>query len=285
MKSTYLSFAAAIAVVMASGCNSAKRQVAVTDTGVEKTEILSQTKDMMQKVLLGTWTATDVNGLAVQGMDRPYVEFGEDPTNPFGVRCYAYDGCNYLNGNYAVTPGGEMKLCSELVSTMRMCEGAVYEMGFKQALDSVSSYSIEKAGGGYTLRMMNRAGKPMLTLSKFESEMLNGAWDVVSISGKSVDKDLNIRLVFDLAEHSIHGNAGCNTLNGKLTVNPAVSNSVLISDIVTTRMTCPDIATEQSLLSALATVVTVMPGESANSALLRNAEGSEAVLLKRANLR
>jgi len=284
MKSTYLSVAAAVAVVMASGCNSAKQQVAVTDTGMEKTETFSQTDHTMQKVLWGTWTATDVNGLAVQGMDRPYVEFGEDPTNPLGAKCYAYDGCNYLNGNYTITPNGEMRRSTELVSTMRMCEGAVYEMGFKLALNNVSSYSIEKAGEGYTLRMMDQAGKPILTLSKFESEILNGAWEVVSISGKSVDKNLNIRLVFDLAEHSIHGNAGCNTLNGKLTVDPAVSNSILISDIATTRMTCPAIATEQSLLRALATVVTVMPGMSANSALLRNADGNEAVLLKRANL-
>lgn len=284
MKSTYLSVAAAVAVVMASGCNSAKQQVMVTDTGMEKAETLSRTENTMQKVLLGTWTATDVNGVAVQGLDRPYVEFGEDPVNPLGVKCYAYDGCNYLNGNYTVTPGGEMRRSTELVSTMRMCEGAVYEMEFKLALNNVSSYSIEKAGEGYTLRMMDSAGKPILTLSKFESEILNGAWDVVSISGKSVDNDLKIRLVFDLAEHSIHGNAGCNTLNGKLTVDPAVSNSVLISDVVTTRMTCPAIATEQSLLRALETVATVIPGPSANSAVLRNAEGNEAVLLKRVNL-
>lgn len=283
MKRSYYLLPMLAAVSLMSGCKSTSH-VAVANNGVVKTETVNQTESVIHNVLYGSWNVTDVAGRAVTGTDRPYIEFGEDPTNPFLVKCYAYDGCNYLNGEYAVTPGGEMKRTSDLISTMRMCGGADYEMGVNLALNNVTGYTMEKAGLGYTLQLTGQSGQILMTLRKLETEFVNGAWDVTSIRGASVDPELGIKIVIDLNEHSIHGNAGCNTMNGKVSVNPNVSNSISFSDIVTTRMTCPAIATEQALINALSSVATVVPGTTTDTAVLRMADGTEAVALKRANI-
>lgn len=275
---------ASAAVFAATACKS-PTQVAVNTAGVVKTETLGQTEGAIQKVLYGTWTAIDVNSLAVDGTDRPYIEFGADPTNPFLVKCYAYDGCNYINGEYAVTPGGAMKRTSEFISTMKMCEGAKYEMGMTLAMNEVTSYKIEKVGLEYLLYFQNSEGKNLMVMRKFESDFINGAWKVTSINGASVDKDLELNLVFDLNDNTVHGNVGCNTMNGRIKINPDVQNSLTLTDMATTRMTCPNISTEYALLQALGTVNNVQPGGDDSSAVLRNAEGNAVVTLERINLK
>lgn len=278
--------ATAITILAASTSSCGTSNTAPSNTaGVVKTETLSQTEGAIHKVLFGSWTALSVGTQKVTGTDRPYIEFGENPANPFLVKCYAYDGCNYINGEYAVTPGGSIKPTQDNVSTMRMCPDAKYEMDFNIALKTMTSYKIEKVGLDYILYLKNSSGATLLTLQKFENDFLNGAWSVKSIQGTSVDPDLNLILVIDLNEHSIHGDVGCNTLNGRITVNPDIQNSISFTDMATTRMTCPAIATEQALLNALNTVVSLRPAGSDDTAILLNAEGSEAVSLQRVDLK
>lgn len=282
MKLYFIITALAFSVII-SGCGSSKN-VEITNTGVVKTETASETECVIHNVLFGTWVAQTVNNQNVDGIDRPYIEFGEDTSNPFLVKCYAYDGCNYFNGEYAVTPGGEMKRTTEFISTMRMCEGAKYEMGFSLGLNNVTNYAIEKNGMDYVLLMKNEAGENLMTFVKSGSDFINGAWDVTSINGTSVDSDLNIRLVVDLIQGSVHGNAGCNTINGKVTTNPDKSGSISFSNIATTKMMCPALATERALLEALSNVVSVAPGQTTDSASLRNEEDVVVVSLTRAKL-
>lgn len=275
---------ASAAVIATTACKT-PNQVATNSAGTVKTETISQTEGAIQKVLYGTWTAIDVNSVAVSGTDRPYIEFGEDPNNPFIVKCYAYDGCNYINGSYAVTPGGAMKRISDFISTMKMCDGANYEMGMNLALNDVTNYKIEKAGLEYLLYFQTASGKNLMVLRKFESDYINGAWRVTSINGASVDNDMELDLVFDFNDHTVHGNVGCNTMNGTITINPDVQNAISFSNMITTRMTCPYISTENALLKALETVVDVQPGGDDASAVLRNATGNAVITLQRINLK
>lgn len=284
MKINFLLIASATALTAMTACKT-NNQVTTDKAGVVQTETLSQTEGAIHKLLFGTWTATTIGNAKVDGTDRPYIEFGEDASNPFLVKTYAYDGCNYLNGEYAVTPGGQMKRTSDFISTMRMCPDAKYEVGMNMALNNVTSYRIEKSGLEYYLYLNNAEGTNMMVLRRFETSFINGAWSVTAVNGASVDPDLEIVLVIDLDQHSIHGNAGCNTLNGKATVNPDVQNSISFTDLLTTRMTCPAIATEQALLSALSTVTSVQPGGTDDTAVLRNANGNAAVNLTRVNLK
>ena len=147
---------ASAAVIATTACK-APTQVATNSAGTVKTETISQTEGAIHKVLYGTWTAIDVNSVAVSGTDRPYIEFGEDPSNPFIVKCYAYDGCNYINGSYAVTPGGAMKRISDFISTMKMCDGANYEMGMNLALNDVTNYKRKPGWSIYCISRLQAA--------------------------------------------------------------------------------------------------------------------------------
>lgn len=272
----------AAAVLFLCSCNSSK--VAVTTTGQVKTETATQTEGAIQKVLYGQWIATNINGTAVTGNDRPYMVFDESSTNPFIVNLYAYDGCNILNGALAVTPGGQMSRTSEFLSTMKMCPDAQYEIGFTMALNTVSKYSIEQVGRDYLLYIKNAQGNTTMTLRKSDLGFANGAWQVTKLNGTAVPTDVEIQMVIDIPEQKLHGNAGCNTMNGSIYMNPDKQNSLEFKNIATTRMTCPQIALEQQLLTALAQVTTVQLGKD-GSLMLDDANCHTLVTLTKLNLK
>ncbi|CCX47189.1 putative uncharacterized protein [Bacteroides sp. CAG:927] len=272
----------AAAVLFLCSCNS--RKVAVTTTGQVKTETATQTEGAIQKVLYGQWIATNINGTAVTGNDRPYMVFDESSTNPFIVNLYAYDGCNILNGALAVTPGGQMSRTSEFLSTMKMCPDAQYEIGFTMALNTVSKYSIEQVGRDYLLYIKNAQGNTTMTLRKSDLGFANGAWQVTKLNGTAVPTDVEMQMVIDIPEQKLHGNAGCNTMNGSIYMNPDIQNSLEFKNIATTRMTCPQIALEQQLLTALAQVTTVQLGKD-GSLMLVDANGHTLVTLTKLNLK
>ncbi|MBO5244055.1 MAG: META domain-containing protein [Muribaculaceae bacterium] len=272
----------AAAVLFLCSCNS--RKVAVTTTGQVKTETATQTEGAIQKVLYGQWIATNINGTAVTGNDRPYMVFDESSTNPFIVNLYAYDGCNILNGALAVTPGGQMSRTSEFLSTMKMCPDAQYEIGFTMALNTVSKYSIEQVGRDYLLYIKNAQGNTTMTLRKSDLGFANGAWQVTKLNGTAVPTDVEMQMVIDIPEQKLHGNAGCNTMNGTIYMNPDKQNSLEFKNIATTRMTCPQIALEQQLLTALAQVTTVQLGKD-GSLMLDDANCHTLVTLTKLNLK
>jgi heat shock protein HslJ len=272
----------AAAVLFLCSCNS--RKVAVTTTGQVKTETATQTEGAIQKVLYGQWIATNINGTAVTGNDRPYMVFDESSTNPFIVNLYAYDGCNILNGALAVTPGGQMSRTSEFLSTMKICPDAQYEIGFTMALNTVSKYSIEQVGRDYLLYIKNAQGNTTMTLRKSDLGFANGAWQVTKLNGTAVPTDVEMQMVIDIPEQKLHGNAGCNTMNGSIYMNPDIQNSLEFKNIATTRMTCPQIALEQQLLTALAQVTTVQLGKD-GSLMLVDANGHTLVTLTKLNLK
>ncbi len=284
MKNISILMTAGAVMLTAAACNSNK-QVAVNNAGVVKTETLNQTEGVINQVLFGEWTVADVGGKAVTGENRPYVIFDRETSNPFEVRCYANDGCNYINGAYAVTPGGKMQRINEFISTMRMCHDAPYEMGITLALNSVHNYAIEKVAQDYLLYFKNEAGQNTMVLRKCDISFINGAWKVETINGKEAKSADDLLLVIDIPEQKIHGNVGCNTLNGSISVNFDKQNAMSFSNLATTRMTCPDIATEQELLAALAKVETVIPGNNADTAQLKDAAGQTVITLSKINLK
>lgn len=271
---------AAISLSLAS-CNTSKQPAATANVaGSVKTETLTQTEGAIEHVLYGEWSAFDVNGTPVTGDDRPYVIFDKSSDNPFIVKCYANNGCNSLNGTLSVTPGGKMKATSDFASTMRMCPDAKYEMGFNIALNYVTNYKLEQVGSEYLLYLNDDTGKTLMVLRKAEAGFLNGVWRVARINNKEIAADKELDLVIDIAGLSIHGNAGCNVVNGKIFIDQAKQNSLQFKDLNTTRMTCPDIQLEQQFLLALEEVETVVPGKN-ESALLKDSTGKVVITLVR----
>lgn len=282
MKTTAL-IALSVAALCLSGCGTAKKNAGST-AGAVKTETLNQTEGAISHVLYGEWTAVDVNGTAVAGEDRPYVIFDKSGDNPFIVTAYANNGCNTLNGQFSVTPGGKMKTIGEFASTMRMCPDAKYEMGFNLAINYVTNYSLEQVGSEYLLYMKDDTGKNLMILRKADVSFMNGAWRISKLNGKEIAADKEMKMVLDLTELKVHGNAGCNVFNGSLVIDQNRQNSLQFKDVATTRMTCPDIALEQEFLRTLTTVVTVVPGHNKSTADLKDAEGKTVIALSRLNL-
>lgn len=272
----------AVALISLSACNS--RQVAVTTTGQVKTETTSQTEGAIEHVLYGQWIASNVGGAAVTGDNRPYMVFDKSSSNPFIVNCYAFDGCNVLNGSFAVTPGGQMSRTSDFLSTMKMCHDAEYEIGFTMAVNTVHSYAIEQVGRDYLLYIKNEQGATTMTLRKSDLGFANGAWKVVTLNGVQVPSDSEMQMVIDIPELKLHGNAGCNTMNGSISINPDKQNSLEFKDVATTRMTCPQIGLEQQFLSALSQVTSVELAKDGDL-LLQDASGHTLVQLKKLTLK
>lgn len=281
MKTISFILAGAAVATALTGCKSNNQYVATNTVGEVKTESLNQTDGVIQHVLFGEWIATQVGDQAVSGDKRPFVIFSKDATNPYIVKYYANNGCNIINGQFAVTPGGKMESASEAASTMMMCHDAPYEVGTTMALSTVRSYTMEKIGSDYLMYLKDGNGVTTMILRKYESGFINGAWEVTEISGTKVSQDKNIRFVIDLPEHKIHGNAGCNIFNGSVSSDPDVQNSLRINDVITTRMTCPDINLEQKFLTALAGVSNATQGNDRDSVTLLDGSGQTIMKLTR----
>ena len=267
-------------ILATSSCKSP--QVTVNSAGAVTTATTSQTDAAIHQVIFGNWTVAEVGGMKVTGPDRPYLEFGSDATNPFLAKCYVYDGCNYINGEYAITPGGSMKRTSDFASTMRMCADAPYEMGVTLAVNNVTNYRIEKVGTDYLLYMTDAEGKTLMTLRRYDASFIEGAWAVTDVEGRKVSDDSGVTLTCDLKDLRIHGNAGCNVLNGRIVMNPDVQNAMAFTNVATTRMTCPEIELEQQVLGALSRVAAISAVNDDTANLLDSA-GQTLMTLKRIN--
>lgn len=292
MKQTACILTTAILAISASGCSilsktSTKNTITVNNaTGEVVVTKPSQTVAAIDNIIYGEWTVANVNNEAVTGDDRPYVVFDTaGVNNPFEIKIYANNGCNVLNGAMAVTPGGDMKKASDFLSTMKFCADAPYEIGINMAFENVAKFNIEKIGNDYLLYMKNKSGNTLMILRKSDISFINGAWEITKIGNTVIPTGSDMKLVIDIPELKVHGNTGCNILNGNLITDPDIQNSLQFKDIATTKMMCPDAQKEQNLLIALEEVETVSPGTDGQTALLKNSRGETLITLRRLTLK
>lgn len=291
MKKTSLLLSAAALALTFTGCSLLDQFKTKPAVKVDKTtgEVVtakpSETIAAIDNILYGEWTVSNVNGQGVVGDERPYVVFDTTGVNPFVVQVYANNGCNVINGTLAVTPGGEMKKTSEFLSTMKYCPDAPYEIGINMAFETVKKFNIEKIGNDYILYMKNSGGNSVMILRKSDISFINGAWEVTKLGNEEISSESGMKLVIDVPELKVHGNTGCNILNGNLLLDPDKQNSLQFKDLATTRMMCPDIENEQKFLVALEEVETAAPGHDGTTSVLKDAQGKILITLKRLNLK
>lgn len=278
--------ALAIAGIMTTGCGVIKRAPAktatVTETAPTAETGFNTATQLAPAEMNGEWAIVNVNGkdVKVNGDNHPNLSFVVDENMPGAVSVIGFNGCNYINGTFYVegtklTPGGEF------ISTMKACHDAPYEYDINQALDHVVSYGINHSATGYTMALNNASGTPLIVLRKHDIAFLNGAWKVDAINGNAVPASADVKIVIDLDQKSLHGNAGCNIVNGSLILTLDKENGIEFKDLVTTRMTCPDIATEQAFLLALENVSSAARDGSDNKAVLRDSDGNAVITLTR----
>lgn len=250
-----------------------------------------QTEVMIERIIYGTWYVEKVGNMTVStDLDmeqRPTVTFDSTAVNPFILKIYAYTGCNHLNGDVALTLNNKLSRTSEFAATMRLCPDAVYEQPMIEAFNNLASYKLERTGqNDYRMLFYDYNKSNTMVLVKTDNDYLNGAWDVVSIGQinlKEGDMPETMQLVIDIPQRHLHGNTGCNVLNGNIEINPEVSGSISFSNCFTTRMACPNAGLEQQLTAALSRVVAAKESKNGDLLLLDSA-GNTAIKLRRATL-
>lgn len=224
--------------------------------------------------IAGEWTIQYVNGQKITGDERPYINF-ESSTGRF----YGSNGCNILNGDFKLEDGNRI-LFENVISSMKMCDNAPWETLINGAVNQAVSFKLEEKGNEASLSLFGaQAQSPLLVLERHNLDFLNGAWGVVSINGHKVQSQ-EMKFVIDIPEQKIHGNAGCNILNGSILVDPDTESSIQFYELATTRMTCPDIQEETALLLALEEANSARRLQNGTVALLSKA-GKEIVVIKR----
>lgn len=233
--------------------------------------------DDIIKTFDGEWSIVEVNGenVTVNGENHPKLTFTVEPSRPGMVSVIGFNGCNYLNGAWNIK-GSKIVPAGEFISSLKACDDAPYEYSINQALSQAASYQLTDPSN---MALLTDTGRTAMKLRKHNLAYLNGAWRVTEIEGEAITA--KVRIVIDVDEHKIHGNAGCNLLNGDITVNLDKGNGIEFKNLATSRMMCPDMATEQAFLLALESVDNAAQGSTPDTAMLKNTAGKTIISLKR----
>lgn len=275
--------AVALAVVM-SGCgifnkNSTKINPVLPhdreSIAIKKEQMTFTPEEIKKGIVKGDWAIETVYGKKAVGEQAPFVKFV-----PSEKRMYGNNGCNVINATYNYNPKDSTISFDNMASTMMMCakEGLTdYEIN--TALGSTRYYSWKVDGSDYYLTFYDETGRQVMVLMHQNFEFLNGTWRVSKINDQPVTVE-GVKLVIDVAEGKLHGNTGCNILNGNLEVDMEHPNSISFSAIAMTRMACPDQSHETAFVVALEEVAAARP-VSGNEVILYNDQHQPVLTLVR----
>lgn len=217
----------------------------------KSTERINQnnTFSISTEIINGKWIINSVNGIQTSGDDRPYIIFDEATK-----QMYANNGCNTLNAEYNISDKNLIKF-NNVLSTQRYCHDAKFETEINNAISNVYKISLTQNGNEYYLDFLKTDGTNLMTLRKANLEFIDGIWKITEINGNSSKlKNKNYELALDITEMKLHGNIGCNTVNGTILLDATKNNSITFLDLRSTKMSCPDTELELEILIALESV-------------------------------
>lgn len=200
----------------------------------------------------GEWNIIEINGAKVNpdaSRTYPFIAFD---TN--AGRVYGSSGCNRMMASLKLdTKPGTVDF-GALGTTKMACPDMVTERNVLNALEQVKHY---KKAGKEKIFLCNSSNRPVILLEKKRSDreilVLEGDWSIAEVNGEAVPDGLENQpfLSFNLQEKRIHGNAGCNTLNGDFQTDSKNSRSISFPGTATTMMACPNMELEGKILKAL----------------------------------
>lgn len=222
---------------------------------VKKKDLRSYTSEEIKKgVVKGDWAIETVLGKKAVGEKAPFIKFV-----PSEKRMYGNNGCNVINGDYSYNPADSTISFNHIAATMMLCDKeGITDYEVNTALGATKYYSWRVVDSDYYLTFYDETHREVMTLMHRNFEFLNGVWRVAKINDKTVDVEA-MKMVIDVAEGKLHGNTGCNIMNGRFDVDMDMPNSISFSAIATTRMMCPDSEYETSLIVALEEVTAARP--------------------------
>lgn len=233
MRRTFLGVAAICAVALMTSCMSSKKTAQTVD-------------------LTGEWNIVTVDGEKIENEKAPFI--GLDMN---GKRVYGSAGCNRMMGGFELDSVQAGKIhFSQIATTRMMCPDMDTEHKILGALNKVEGYS----GTENSVELTDAEGKTVIVLEKRVQAAatlndLAGEWIISALNGKAVKKmDKTPFLVFNIEEKRVHGNAGCNIINGGFSQEEGEEASLKFSQMISTMMACPDMEVESQVLKALGEV-------------------------------
>ena len=234
MKKVFVSLCMTAAVAALSSCASTKNAASLS-------------------VLGGEWNIIEINGAVVvpaPGQAFPYIGFD---TNTGKV--YGNAGCNRLMGTFDTqAKPGRLEL-SQVGSTRMMCPDMTVEKNVLAALAQVKKF--KKLNDNQLALCGKSLKRPIVVLQQRMPEVditaLEGHWAIVEAMGQAIPEGMEKTpfLEFDTTDRRLHGNAGCNIINGGYETNEANVASISFPQVTSTMMACPDMKVEQNILQAL----------------------------------
>ncbi len=203
-------------------------------------------EDLANGIVKGDWAIEKVNGKTAVGETAPFLKF-----EPSEKRVYGNNGCNVINASYQYNPADSTLTFSNLASTMMACGmTGITDIEINAALDAARYYTWSLNGDDYLITLLDADRQPVMEMMHQNFQFLNGTWAVKEIDGEAVNMP-DMKLVIDVDEGKIHGNTGCNILNGTLETDMDAANSISFQKLGVTRKACPDMNYETQLLVAL----------------------------------
>lgn len=230
--------------------------------------------------IAGEWIIISANGkgLNLRGA-RPFLMFHA----PDG-KLYGNLGCNVLNGDYSASQKGGLSF-SNVITTLQTCDNMREENEIIKGLNATEHFSVYKKGEQLYLDLTNLTGDVVIQAKRHNADVLSGTWDVEKIRKQSIEGEMP-RLVIDIPELKLHGNAGCNIINGSIGLDRNKDWFIQFQDIISTRVMCDEktMATERDLQVALEEVE-VIKKTNGNTVKLLDKNNEEVLLLKRVELK
>ena len=227
--------------------------------------------------LYGEWDIVSLRKKKVYTRERAYLylDFAG------GNKVYGNNGCNTINGTFQLS--GNNIMFNEFISTSLSCSNVTNEKSIMRALADVRRYTLTTQYNAQYLNLMNSKGTVVLVLKRHNLDAMNGAWLIKEIERENVS-ELNMRVVIDAVMQTIHGDTGCNIINGIITLDPSKDMAIQFEDLHSTEHDCEAIGFETALLLALEKTESCKRINQNQMALL-DKKGNIVIVLQRISLR
>ena len=224
----------------------------------------------------GEWNVVSVKGEQVAG--NPYIGF-----DLAEGRIYGNAGCNRIMGGVEVDSVNPGKIgFTGVGATRMMCPDMETEQKVLEALNEVAGYQASSAG----VELTDKDGNVLMSLEKKEAPAvsvndINGKWNITKVEGVAVEvADKTPFISFNVAENAVHGNGGCNIINGSFSQEEGNPSSLKFGQMISTMMAGPGMETERKVLSAMNKVASFVVNEDGTLSLMDVADNEVLLLVK-----
>lgn len=196
------------------------------------------------KQLYGDWAIESVRkkNLGVNTLAHIYLDFN-------GNKFYGNNSCNTINGKFTIS--GNNITFKDIIATQENCkDNNNTDRNIMKAFAEVQHFQVTRLYNVERLQLTNGKGTVLMVLKRQNFDFLNGAWVVKEAEQENV-LDKNVRIVIDVNMQTIHGNTGCNIINGVIALDQKKDFAIQFEDLHSSNNKCENIGVETDVLLAL----------------------------------